>query len=162
MKPWSIWRRALLWSMPALATGLFMDSWGANTLAWGFVVLAIIIAVVGVVIWLIPPTPFPPVLAHLIVIAGYAFGSALAGSWWVDYRLHTLSLQLQEQLRSLPPGTAVVSIPFASTHRLIFDHADVGIYMDEQDGITFVIDDHREMLLSRHYVTANEIRYIVD
>lgn len=166
MTRWPTLRKALIFCLPALATGLFMDQWGLRTIAWAFIFLTMFVFCVfsGIraIEWMASPkgtTRTHPFLIFVAVIASYALLSALLGTWWVEYRLTSLCERIQSQIRTLPPGTRPESIPFKATHRLIFSQAKVRTYLDPQNRITFVIEDQRDLFYSAYHVSADEIRY---
>lgn len=159
----------MLFCMPALAPGLFMDHWGWSSIAWLFVIVTVfaasLIVGIGTIEWIASPkgtTRTRPGLVYMAVVASYALLSALLGGWWVEYRLISLCEHLQSQIRSLPPGTKLESIQFASTHRLIFTRATVELFLDEQSRISFLVEDQRDLFFSGYYVNADEIRYVRD
>lgn len=159
----------MLFCIPALAPGLFMDHWGLSSIAWLFVFVALFVMFLLVGIRALEWAAYPkgttrthPGLIYMTVVASYALMSALLGGWWVEYRLISLCEHLQTQIRSLPPGTKPESIPFAPTHRLIFTHATVGLDLDAQKRITFLVQDQRNLFFSGYFVNAEEIRHVWD
>jgi hypothetical protein len=169
MNQWSTLRRALLFCLPGLATGLFMDQWGLRSVAWLFVFVALLVACLfaglRTIAWLASPkgsTRTHPALVYMTAFSLYALTSALFGDWWVEYRLTSLCEHLQNQIRTFPQGAKPESLLYPSTHRLIFTHATVTHGLDAQNGITFLIQDQRGLLFSGYYVNANEIRNVSD
>lgn len=169
MKQWSTLRRALLFCMPALATGLVMDQWGLRSLAWLFTIVAsgatIIFAGYRVLEWLAYPkgtTRTQPGLIYLAVVACYALSGSLLGACWVEYRFTSLCEQLQSQIRALAPESKPDALIVEPSYRLIFMHAEVSAYLDDSGQVNCAIDDPRDFFYSVYYVSADEIRYHKD